>query len=126
MNVLVQIVPPSPGAATSETFGTEVADTSPRPISRPAASRSACTLAPSSASASRSATVSYPVRPSSDAATTTTGMPLSTQVTVTPSMTSRTLPVGSRAPVADPCVPSKLSTTAAAVPGTPAIAVWPV
>ena len=43
MKVLVQIVPPSAGAATSEIFGTEAADTSPRPISSPAASRSAWT-----------------------------------------------------------------------------------
>ncbi len=125
MNVRVQIVPPSAGAARSETFGTVAADTSPRPISWPAASRSARTCCPSPVSASSSATVSYPVRPSSGAATTTTGMPLSMQVTVMPSMTSVTCPVGSSAPVAEPSVPAKPSTTAAAVPGTPAIAVWP-
>ena len=125
MNVRVQIVPPSAGAATSEIFGTEAADTSPRPISWPAASCSARTRCPSPVSASSSATVSYPVRPSSAAGTTTTGMPLSMQVTVMPSMTSVTCPVGSSAPVAEPSVPAKSSTTAAAVPGTPAIAVSP-
>ena len=52
-------------------------------------------------------------------------MPLSMQVTVTPSMTSVTWPVGSSAPVAEPSVPAKSSTIAAAVPGTPAIAVSP-
>jgi len=125
MKVLVQTVPPSAGGAIREIFGTEVADTSPRPISGPAASRSACTRWPSSGSASSPATVSYPVRPSAAAATTTTGMPLSMQVTVIPSMTSVTFPVGSSAPVAEPSVPAKSRTTAAAAPGTPAIATSP-
>ena len=65
------------------------------------------------------------MRPRAAAGTTTTGMPLSTQVTVTPSMTSVTFPVGSKAPVAEPSVPVKSSTTAAAVPGTPAMATSP-
>ena len=65
------------------------------------------------------------MRPRLAAGTTTTGIPLSMQVTVIPSMTSVTFPVGSSAPVADPSVPAKSSTTAAAVPGTPAIATWP-
>ena len=47
------------------------------------------------------------------------------QVTVTPSRTSVTFPVGSSAPVAEPSVPAKSSTIAAAVPGTPAIATSP-
>jgi hypothetical protein len=58
MKVLVQIVPPSAGAATSEILGTDVPDTSPRPISGPAASRRDCTFRLSAASASRSATLS--------------------------------------------------------------------
>ena len=125
MNVLVQIVPPSAGAAISEIFGTEAADTSPRPIACPAASCSARTARLRSSSASSSATVSYPLRPNSAAGTTTTGMPLSTQVTVTPARTSVTWPVGSSAPAVEPSVPAKSSTMAAAVPGTPAIAVSP-
>src|SRR5690348_14240287 len=125
MNVLVQIVPPSAGAATSEIFGTEAPDTSPSPISSPAASCRARTLRLSPSSASSSATNSYPLRPTPAPATTTTGMPLSMQVTVTPSMTSVTFPVGSSAPVAEPSAPAKSSTMAAAVPGTPAIAVSP-
>ena len=52
-------------------------------------------------------------------------MPLSMQVTVRPSMTSVTWPVGSSAPVTEPSVPAKSSTIGAAVPGTPAIAVSP-
>src|ERR1700709_732556 len=52
-------------------------------------------------------------------------MPLSTQVASTPSIVSRTEPVGSRLPVADPSVSVKASTTGAAVPGTPAIAMSP-
>ena len=79
----------------------------------------------SAVSASSSATVSYPLRPNLTAGTTTTGMPLSMQVTVTSSMTSVTWPVGSSAPVTEPSVPAKSSTTGAAVPGTPAIAVSP-
>src|ERR1700749_3255819 len=125
MKVLVQILPPAPGAATSEIFGTEASDTSPSPISSPAASCSARTLRLSSSSASSSATLSYPRLPNAAAGTTTTGMPLSMQVTVTPSMTSVTFPVGSSAPVAEPSVPAKSRTMAAAVPGPPAIAVSP-
>ena len=52
-------------------------------------------------------------------------MPLSTQVTSTPSTVSRTCPVGSSAPVAEPSVSANASTTGAAVPGTPAIAASP-
>ena len=52
-------------------------------------------------------------------------MPLSTQVTSMPSIASRTLPVGSRLPVADPSVSVNASTTGAAVPGTPAMATSP-
>src|SRR6201989_3283351 len=118
MNVLVQIIPPSAGAAMSEIFGTEAPDASPSPISSPAASCSARTLRLSPSSASSSATNSYPLRPNSAAATTTTGMPLSMEASVT-------FPVGSSAPVAEPSVPAKSSTMAAAVPGTPAIAVSP-
>jgi hypothetical protein len=50
---------------------------------------------------------------------------LSTQVISTPSTTSRTRPVGSRLPVADPSVPVNSRETGAAVPGTPSIAVAP-
>ena len=121
----MQIVPPSAGAATSEIFGTEAAGHVAKAHRWPAASCSARTLRLRSSSASSSATVSYPLRPNSAAGTTTTGMPLSMQVTVTPSMTSVTWPVGSSAPVAEPSVPAKSSTMAAAVPGTPAIAVSP-
>ena len=57
------------------------------------------------------------------AATTTTGIPLSTQVTVMPPKMSVTLPVGNTlAPAPES---SKSSTIAAAVPGTPSIAVSP-
>jgi hypothetical protein len=58
MKVLVQIVPPSAGAATSEIFGTEACDTSPRPISLPAPSCRARTRRFRPSSASSSATVS--------------------------------------------------------------------
>ena len=57
------------------------------------------------------------------AATTTTGIPLSTQVTVIPWNTSVTFPVGkTEAPEPES---SKLRTIGAAVPGTPSIAVSP-
>ena len=76
-----------------------------------------------STSPSSSAIDSYPVLPKLDAATTTTGIPLSTQVTGIPPKTSVTLPVGNTlAPAPES---SKSSTTAAAVPGTPSIAVLP-
>ena len=124
MKVRVQTVPPSAGGAMSETLGMVASRTSPRPIARPASSRSRLTWSRSAASASSSATGSYPVRPRLPAATTTTGMPLFTQVTGMPWKTSRTWPVGSTPP---PPFPSsvKASMIAAAVPGTPSIAVSP-
>ena len=63
--------------------------------------------------------------PNDSAIARTTGIPLSTQVTSMPSIASRTLPVGSRLPVADPSVSVNASTTGAAVPGTPAMATSP-
>jgi hypothetical protein len=57
---------------------------------------------------------------------TTTGMPLSTSVTSTPSMVSTTRPVGRSAPQVDPAVPEKLRPMGAAVPGTPSMAVLPL
>ena len=125
MNVRVPIVPPSRGALTRVVLGTERPATSPRPISFPAASRSAWTWPATSSFRARSCADSAPVSPKSLARATTTGMPLSTQVTSTPSMTSRTLPVGSRLPVAEPAVPANRSRTGEAVPGTPAMAVSP-
>ena len=125
MNVRVPIVPPSRGALTSVVLGTLAPDTSPRPISAPAASRSACTRAARRASAASSDGGSVPVTPRSAALATTTGMPLSTQVTSMPSMTSVIWPVGSSRPVAEPSVPANRSSTGAARPGTPAIAVSP-
>src|SRR6266700_3004981 len=125
MNVLVQIVPPSRGELTRVVLGTDRPLTSPSPISLPAAIRSDCTRAVSSPSAASSSGASYPPMPRSPARATTTGMPLSTQVTSTPSTTSRTRPVGSRLPVAEPAVPAKRRSTGAAEPGTPAISVPP-
>ena len=125
MNVRVPIVPPSHGALTRVVLGTDRLATSPRPISLPAASRSAWTRRATSSFPARCCADSAPVRPKSLARATTTGMPLSTQVTSTPSMTSRTLPVGSRLPVAEPAVPANRSRTGEAVPGTPAMAVSP-
>lgn len=52
----------------------------------------------------------------------TVGIPLSTQVTATPSISSRTLPVGSSVPVPG----GNSITTGAAVPGTPEISAAPV
>ena len=106
MNVRVPIVPPSHGALTRVVLGTDRLATSPRPISLPAASRSAWTRRATSSFPARCSADSAPVSPKSLARATTTGMPLSTQVTSTPSMTSRTLPVGSRLPVAEPAVPA--------------------
>ncbi len=51
MNVRVQMAPPSRGLLTRVVLGTEAALTSPRPMSWPAASRSACTRAARAASA---------------------------------------------------------------------------
>ena len=56
---------------------------------------------------------------------TTTGMPLSMQVTGTPSMTSIAFPVGSSAPHVDPAVSEKLRGIGAAVPGTPSMRAVP-
>ena len=130
----VQIVPPATGGATRDTFGTVVCVTSPRPIALPAWTRTSCTRARSCSSASSSATVSYPVFPRLAAATTTTGMPLSTQVTGMPPISSRTLPVGKTIvtaaaswealPAAGPAA-EKSRTTGDAVPGTPSIAASP-
>ncbi len=61
--------------------------------------------------------------PKLDAATTTTGIPLSTQVTGMPPKASVTFPVGNTLAAAPES--SKSSTIAAAVPGTPSIAVSP-
>ena len=55
----------------------------------------------------------------------TQGMPLSIRVQSTPSMRSVTLPVGSSAPQLDPAVSLNSSGIAAAVPGTPSMAVAP-
>ena len=52
-------------------------------------------------------------------------MPLSISVASTPSITSTALPVGSSAPVIEPAMFSNISGTAAAVPGTPSMAVAP-
>jgi hypothetical protein len=52
-------------------------------------------------------------------------MPLSMQVTSTPSMTSTTFPVGSRAPQELPAVSLKVTGMAAAVPGTPSMRASP-
>ena len=125
MNVRVPIVPPSRGALTRVVLGTDRPEASPSPISFPAASRSAWTLPASSWFPASSWCDSAPVSPKSLARATTTGMPLSTQLTSTPLMTSRTRPVGSRLPVAEPAVPANRSRIGAAVPGTPAIAVSP-
>ena len=126
MKVRVLIVPPSRGAATSVVLGMEAPVTSPRPMSFPAAQRSACTRSSRSSSPASSSYGSYPVIPRSAARASTTGIPLSTQVTSMPSIWSQRLPVGSRRPVAEPSVSPKSRTTAAAVPGTPEIAVSPV
>ena len=52
-------------------------------------------------------------------------MPLSMQVTSTPSITSAAFPVGSRAPQVDPAASGKFWSTGAAVPGTPSIRASP-
>ena len=125
MNDRVHTWPPSRGGPTSTVFGTEEAATSPRPISAPALRRKASIRADSSASAASCSVGSSPVSPKAPACATTTGMPLSTQVTSIPSMVSRTCPVGSRAPVAEPSVSVKAKVTGAAVPGTPEMATSP-
>jgi hypothetical protein len=51
----------------------------------------------------------------------TSGMPLSMQVTVMPSITSRTLPVGSSPGATEPAVSRKLILIGAEVPGAPSI-----
>jgi hypothetical protein len=48
-------------------------------------------------------------------------MPLSMQVTSTPSITSTTFPVGSRAPQVEPATSAKVIGIGAAEPGTPSI-----
>ena len=52
-------------------------------------------------------------------------MPLSMQVTSTPSKTSTKCPVGSRDPHTEPAVSRKLMFTAEAVPGTPSMRAVP-
>jgi hypothetical protein len=58
----------------------------------------------SASSASSSARGSAPVTPTSDARSTTQGMPLSMSVASTPSITSTALPEGSSAPVIEPAM----------------------
>jgi hypothetical protein len=76
--------------------------------------------------ASSAAGVSLPFTPRSAARISTTGMPLSMQVTSTPSMRSRASPVGSSAPQLDPRMSEKRSSTGAPWPGTPLMAVSPL
>jgi hypothetical protein len=121
----VQTWPPSLGRESRAVFGTDDPDTSPRPISCPALHRNASTRSSSAASPASCSCGSSPVSPNDSAMATTTGIPLSTQVTSMPSTESRTFPVGSRLPVVDPSVSVNVSTTGAAVPGTPAMATSP-
>ncbi len=126
MKLRVDTAPPCSAADTRHIFGTVFFVTSPRFISRPAASRTRSTRAFSSASASSSSGASWPVLPKSDARITTTGMPLSISVASTPSTTSRALPVGSSAPpVLEPAMSRKSITIGAAVPGTPSMRASP-
>ena len=90
--------------AINDIFGTTFALTSPRFMSGPALSRIDSSRCFNSTSAFNCSGVSYPVRPRSAARRRTTGMPLSMQVTRTPSITSTRLPVGSRVPQAEPAV----------------------
>ena len=55
----------------------------------------------------------------------TTGMPLSMQVTVVPSTTSVTFPVGSSAPHEDPATSANSMGMGAWVPGTPSMRAGP-
>ena len=130
MNERVQMLPPSRGFAISVIFGYVFFATSPRPIRRPVASRNASSFAFSSWSAFNCATLSYPVRPTSVARSSTSGMPLSMQVTSsepTPSTVtrSRALPVGRRPAHTEPAVSRKLILIGAAVPGAPSIRALP-
>ncbi len=125
MNERVQTWPPSRGGESRAVFGTDDPDTSPRPISCPTLHRKASTRSSSAVSAANCSCGSSPVSPNDSAIATTTGMPLSTQVTSIPSTESRTFPVGSRLPVVEPAVSVNASTIGAAVPGTPAMATSP-
>ena len=55
----------------------------------------------------------------------TTGMPLSMQVTVVPSTTSVTFPVGSSAPHEEPATSANSMGMGAWVPGTPSMRAGP-
>lgn len=122
MKVRVMTAPPSNGGASRLSLGTVVPSTSPSPISFPASSRMSRSRSARARSASRSAGVSYPVTPSEDAAISTVGMPLSTQVTGTSATRSSARPVGNNGlPL---CGNSMV--TGAAAPGTPEISAEPV
>ena len=125
MKERVLIAPPRAGGLTSVIFGTDFSVTSPRFIIGPTCSRMASSRALSAVSASSASRLSCPLRPKSAASMITQGMPLSIRVQSTPSMQSVTLPVGSSAPQLDPAVSLNSSGIAAAVPGTPSMAVSP-
>lgn len=122
MKVRVMTAPPARGGASRVSLGTVAFSTSPRPISLPASRRISRSRSASVRSSSRSLGASYPVTPSEDAAISTVGMPLSTQVTGMSATMSRAWPVGSSG-----LLPTGNSiTTGAAVPGTPEISAEPL
>ncbi len=121
MKLRVAMAPPAPGAETRQIFGTAFFETSPSFMSGPALSLIASMRAFSSASLSSWSRGSWPVRPTSAAFMTITGMPLSIRVQRTPSTTSTTFPVGSSAPQTEPSASRKVTVIGAEVPGAPSM-----
>ena len=105
MNVRVETAPPCMAGETMVIFGTDRSDTSDRFIKGPASKRIFSNRARKASSASSSVGDSVPEIPISPAFRTTHGIPLSIIVTVTPSTTSATFPVGNSAPQVDPADP---------------------
>ncbi len=121
----MQMLPPSRASETRHILGTVRSVTSPRFIIGPTLRRNASSLDLSSSFASSSSGDSSPSIAKSLARNTTTGIPLSMQVTSTPSIVSTVFPVGSNAPQAEPATSRKSQTIGAALPGTPSISVSP-
>ena len=125
MKVRVAMAPPARGGAARVIFGTDLSRTSPRFMSGPARRRMDSSRSFSAPFASRSSRLSQPVIPRSEARIATTGIPLSMQVTSTPSIASTGFPVGSNVPQVEPAASGKFCSTGAAVPGTPSIRALP-
>ena len=96
------MAPPCAGGDRRLIFGTVVSVTSPDSSSTPRRRAGSPRSAGSAEGRPRVPPVTRPDSPKSDAATHTTGMPLSMRVTRVPSTTLVTFPVGSSAPHEDP------------------------